>query len=155
MFSTAILDFSVQPLNSKDNHKAQFIPSLRIMHKQRSKFLISNRCLSAGRLTRSRNEDVTGVHWCTSRYFVGFLDVKCELSTSSYIFWRLTCLIVAVWSPGLNSAVEALNTLPQDILVEMVGKLIVIISAQIKVHHSSNACGIESNYVCFIFMKLW
>lgn len=99
-------------------------PVFRIMHKQRSKFLISNRCLSAGRLTWSRNEDVTGLHWCTSRYFVGFLDVKCELSTSSYIFWRLTCLIVAVWSPGLNSAVEALNTLPQDILVEMVGKLI-------------------------------
>lgn len=70
-------------------------------------------------------------------------------------FLKTDLFIVAVWLPGFNSAVEALNTLPQDILVEMVGKLIVIISAQIKVHHSSNACGIASNYVCFIFMKLW
>ena len=70
-------------------------------------------------------------------------------------FLKTDLFVVAVSSPGFNSAVEALNTLPQGILVEMVGKLIVIVSAQIKVHHSSNACGIEKNYVYFIFMKLW
>lgn len=68
-------------------------------------------------------------------------------------FLKTDLFVVAVWSPGFNSAVEALNTLPQDILVEMVGKLIVIINAQIKVHHSSNACDIESSYVCFILIK--
>ena len=35
-------------------------------------------------------------------------------------FLKTYRFVVAVWSPGFNSAVEALNTVPQDILVELV-----------------------------------
>ena len=63
------------------------------------------------------NEDVSSVRGFTSRLFHFFLSIVEEYFQ---LVLNFNLFLFVGWSLGFNSAVEALNSVPQDILVEMV-----------------------------------
>ena len=63
------------------------------------------------------NEDVSCVRGFTSRLFHVFLSI---VEKYFQLVLNFNLFLFGGWLLGFNSAVEALNSVPQDILVEMV-----------------------------------
>lgn len=98
-------------------------PEKKINARSTTSFLYrSNRCSYAEKgfcaARASWNEDVSSVRGCTARFF--FYVILSIFEVYFQFFFSFHLILFAGWSLGFNSAVEALNSVPQDILVEMV-----------------------------------